>query len=146
MTHHANTYAMKDTAKMVGVGLKALFALLRDKKILNQSNVPYQRYINQGYFKVDTSDWNHPTVGAKLYAKTTVTVAGIKWLEEKVVEQTKPTTEPQQNIEQNYKDALHHLNCLIAYIEEGTPKDCTHTLKHTKQFLEKENALMGNSQ
>jgi len=140
------TYSVQEAGKLIGMGSKKLFALLREKKILDQQNVPYQRYINQGYFKVDTNDWNHPTVGTKLYARTIVTVAGVKWLKEKVVETTNPTTPPQRNIEQHYKDALHHLNCLIAYIEKGETENHPHTLKHTKQFLEKENALMGNNQ
>ena len=46
--------SMNDTAKILnmGVGRNKLFKLLRDKKILMKDNMPYQRYVDAGYFKV----------------------------------------------------------------------------------------------
>ena len=46
--------SMNDTAKILnmGVGRNKLFKLLRDKKILMNDNMPYQRYVDAGYFKV----------------------------------------------------------------------------------------------
>jgi anti-repressor protein len=39
-------------AKELGVGRNKLFSILRDKKILMATNVPYQSFIDRGYFKV----------------------------------------------------------------------------------------------
>lgn len=46
--------SMGDVAKTLdmGIGRNKLFALLRDKGVLNQHNIPYQRYIDAGYFKL----------------------------------------------------------------------------------------------
>lgn len=43
-----------DVAKILnmGVGRNKLFKFLRDKRILQRDNSPYQRYVNAGYFKV----------------------------------------------------------------------------------------------
>lgn len=45
-------HSMKEVANLMGVGRNTLFAQLRDAKILNESNLPYQRYINSGYFQM----------------------------------------------------------------------------------------------
>lgn len=41
--------------KHIDIGRNKLFKLLRDSKILMSNNVPYQRYVNSGYFKVRES-------------------------------------------------------------------------------------------
>lgn len=84
MAAHANTYPMQDAAKMIGIGSNKLFAFLREQKVLDKSNLPYQRYIDQGYLKVDQGNWEHPTTGTKLYGRTLVTVHGFDWLKELV--------------------------------------------------------------
>lgn len=80
MTEHVNTYPLQTAAKLIGIGSKKLFALLREQQVLDQANVPYQKYIDQGYFKVHRGNWNHPTIGTKLYARPLVTVRGVEWL------------------------------------------------------------------
>jgi len=87
MAAHLNTLTMQEAAKIVGIGSKKLFKLLREKKVLNQNNLPYQRYIDNGYLKVDSGSWNHPEVGEKLYAKTIVTVKGVEWIENLIKQQ-----------------------------------------------------------
>lgn len=46
--------SMADTCKILdmGIGRNKLFALLREKKILQKDNIPYQQYVTAGYFKV----------------------------------------------------------------------------------------------
>ena len=46
--------SMADVAKVLdrGIGRNRLFKLLRDKGILQSNNVPYQRFVDAGYFKV----------------------------------------------------------------------------------------------
>jgi len=84
MATHINTYSVQDAAKLIGIGSKKLFKYLREQNVLNKNNVPYQSYIDNGYLKVEASNWNHPTVGTKLYAKTVVTVKGVEWLQKKI--------------------------------------------------------------
>ena len=45
-------HTMKEVANLMGVGRNTLFAQLRKAKILNESNLPYQRYISSGYFQM----------------------------------------------------------------------------------------------
>ena len=46
--------SMADTCKILdmGIGRNKLFALLREKGILQKDNMPYQRFVDAGYFKV----------------------------------------------------------------------------------------------
>lgn len=47
-----NAVSIGDFAKVIGWGPNNLFQWLRDKKYLMSSNIPYQTYIDCGYFKV----------------------------------------------------------------------------------------------
>lgn len=82
MPHTPDTVDLQTAAKYIGYGPKKLFRLLRDKKVLGNNNLPYQRYIDQGYFKTDYGYFEHPYVGTKPYAKPLVTPKGLEWLAE----------------------------------------------------------------
>lgn len=47
-----NSRSMGDTAKALGIGRNTLFSILREESILMETNIPYQRYINAGWFEV----------------------------------------------------------------------------------------------
>jgi anti-repressor protein len=47
-----NAVSIGDFAKVIGWGQNKLFQWLRDKKYLMANNIPYQHYIDSGYFKV----------------------------------------------------------------------------------------------
>ena len=47
-----NAQTMSQVAKSCGTGRNRLFKLLRDRGILMKNNLPYQEYIERGYFKV----------------------------------------------------------------------------------------------
>ena len=47
-----NAQTMLEACKALNIGRNKLFALLRNKQILMANNVPYQRYIDNGYFEV----------------------------------------------------------------------------------------------
>lgn len=48
------TFRMNEAAKILdlGFGRNTLLSILRDKDILDYENTPYQRYVDQGYFKL----------------------------------------------------------------------------------------------
>ncbi|MCE5241890.1 MAG: phage antirepressor KilAC domain-containing protein [Syntrophobacteraceae bacterium] len=54
VTDSTTTISMGDAAKVLNMGLgrNNLIKFLRSTKILNSKNVPYQRYIDLGYFRV----------------------------------------------------------------------------------------------
>lgn len=49
-----------------GMGRNNLFKFLRDKKVLDSFNNPYQQYINKGWFKLKESYRTHPYTKVKL--------------------------------------------------------------------------------
>ena len=54
---------MDKVAKVLdmGIGRNKLFEILRDKKILDRSNIPYQTYVDRGYFRVVEQKYTKPT-------------------------------------------------------------------------------------
>jgi len=68
-------------AKAINEGPNRFFRKLRADKVLMESNLPYQKYVDRGYFKVverkpwtDSKGNEHPTF------TTMVTGAGQAWL------------------------------------------------------------------
>ena len=47
-----NAISVRDFGKVIGIGEKKLFEWMRDNKLLMDSNIPYQKYVEAGYFKV----------------------------------------------------------------------------------------------
>lgn len=66
--------SMGDVAKTLdmGIGRNKLFEFLRNKGILNSHNIPYQRFINAGYFKLVESTYmagDNQVVATTTYVK-----------------------------------------------------------------------------
>lgn len=86
------TYAVGDAAKILGTGEIRLFALLRARKILMDRNVsgaehhnlPYQQYIDAGYFKVITRP--RPGNATRVTQTPRITAKGLTWLQRKMGE------------------------------------------------------------
>ncbi len=72
-------YSMNTTAKELKIGRNTLFAYLRGKSIMfyqDNSNVPYQRYMNQGLFRVIES----PCPDGKYHPTTYATKKGLEYI------------------------------------------------------------------
>lgn len=74
-----NAQTMATVAKVLGTGRDRLFAFLRDKGVLQTNNLPYQRYLNAGYFKVIEKPI---AIGDKLlnHSQTLVTPKGLDYI------------------------------------------------------------------
>ncbi len=74
-----NTQTMAQAAKVLGTGRTRLFSFLRNRKILQNNNIPYQRYIERGYFKVVEKPI---TMGGKNrnYVQTVITPKGLDFV------------------------------------------------------------------
>lgn len=71
---------MGETAKVIncGMGRNQLFEYLRKKKVLQQSNVPYQRFVDNGWFRVIESKYTDKLTGdTKINIKTLVYQKGL---------------------------------------------------------------------
>lgn len=67
----AGVCLIEEVAKTIGIGRTKFFKRLRDDSVLMRSNLPYQKYIDKGYFTVieqepytDTKGAVHPTFTA----------------------------------------------------------------------------------
>ena len=62
------------------IGRNTLFEFLRNKKILNQDNISYQKYIDLGYFRVIESKFTIPSGETKISLKTLVFQKGVAYI------------------------------------------------------------------
>ena len=69
---------------MLGVGEHRLFAALRDMRVLNAQNIPYQTYITRGYIRVHHGMYERPDGSMHHYARAQITGAGLTWLAQKL--------------------------------------------------------------
>ena len=67
-----------------GIGRNSLFSLLRDKKVLDKNNIPYQQYVDLGYFRVLEQKYSVPSGETKINIKTMVFQKGIDFIRKKI--------------------------------------------------------------
>jgi len=79
VTGSKDTVDVGQAAKVLnmGIGRNKLFELLRDKKILQGNNQPYQKYIDCGYFRVIESKFTKPNGDTSINLKTVVYQKGL---------------------------------------------------------------------
>ena len=65
-----------------GLGRNNLFRYLRENSVLNNKNLPYQTYIDRGYFKIVEYSWVNPSTKlVEVSLKTVMFQKGIDWLD-----------------------------------------------------------------
>ena len=83
VTDAENCQTVRDVAKVLGTGQNRLFAFLRSQGILMRNNMPYQRYVDAGYFRV--VERVHEGRGMPMtYTKTLVTGKGLAYLQKQM--------------------------------------------------------------
>lgn len=70
-------------SKIIGIGRTTLFEELRDRGILNRNNIPYQQYVDSGYFRVVESTYTQGE-NTRTYCKTMILPKGQEWLIKKI--------------------------------------------------------------
>lgn len=76
-----------DMAKVLairGIGRNNLFSILRDKKILDERNVPYQAFVDRGYFRVVEQKYTKVNGETKINLKTLVYQRGLDFVRKTV--------------------------------------------------------------
>lgn len=73
---------MGEVAKILdrNIGRNKLFAILRKKKILMGNNVPYQRFVDEGYFRVIETKYTKPNGDMCINVKTLVLQKGVDYI------------------------------------------------------------------
>lgn len=74
---------MKQASNSLGIGRNMLYEFLRNNNILTADNLPYQRFINQGYFVVKQITINKGNY-SNIKPQTFVTAKGIDWISKKL--------------------------------------------------------------
>lgn len=90
VTDSKDTFDMAAVAKVLnmGIGRTKLFQLLRDKKVLRHNNEPYQKYVDDGWFRQIETTFCLPDGSQKMYRKTVVFQKGLEGIR-KLVKQRK---------------------------------------------------------
>jgi Rha family phage regulatory protein len=86
-----NNFTMERVSKTIGYGRNKLFEFLREQKILRSNNLPYQEYIDRGYFDVRQYSITHLTSGIENKTQTLVTPKGMSYIHELLVKNGKVT-------------------------------------------------------
>ena len=71
--------AVSSTLNYVAVGRNKLFAILREQKVLQSNNIPYQKYIDAGYFRTIETKKNCGTE-VRIFIKTLVYQKGLDYI------------------------------------------------------------------
>ena len=83
-----------DAAKVLncGIGRNKLFAQLRDEKVLMSNNIPYQQYIDRGYFRTIEQKWVTPDGETRISIKTLVYQKGLDFIRRLLMDKQPATT------------------------------------------------------
>jgi anti-repressor protein len=82
VTGSDDTIDMAQAAKVLnmGVGRNTLFKLLREKNVLQSNNIPYQQFIDKGYFRCIESKYDAPDGSTHISIKTVVFQKGLDFI------------------------------------------------------------------
>lgn len=89
VTESKDCIDMAQVAKVLnikGLGRTKLFELLRKTDILNRRNIPYQKYVNMGYFRIIETSYCLPDATQRINLKTVVFQKGVDFIR-KVIKQ-----------------------------------------------------------
>jgi phage antirepressor YoqD-like protein len=75
------------TLNIPGVGRNKLFEILRQKKVLDDRNIPYRTYQDRGYFRVIEQKWSDDSGEIHIHLKPLVYQKGIEFIRKLVLEE-----------------------------------------------------------
>lgn len=76
-------FRIREAAKILSTGEKRLFAYLKEKKYMSDTNVAYQKHVESGLFKIKASSYNTLS-GRRPYTQSFVTPKGLDYLDRKI--------------------------------------------------------------
>lgn len=81
-----NCQSVEEVAKVMGTGQNRLFKWLRANSILMAGNRPYQRYVDEGYFRVVEKQYKDKRGESHTYTRTLVTGKGLAYIQRRFTE------------------------------------------------------------
>jgi phage antirepressor YoqD-like protein len=76
--------SLEKAAKYFGLTRPKLIALMREKSLLNDRNLPSFPVRDREYLRIKESNWYHETAGMQYSQSTKVRQAGMRWLAEQL--------------------------------------------------------------
>ena len=76
--------SLEKAAKYFGLTRPKLIALMREKGLLNDSNLPAFPVRDREYLRIKDGTWYHQTAGMQYSKSTKVRQAGMRWLAEQL--------------------------------------------------------------
>ena len=89
VTGSTDTIDIGSVAKVLNIpnmGRNKLFSFLRENKILNKRNEPYQEYVDKGYFRQIETSWEHNGT-THINLKTVVFQKGVDYIRQLVLKE-----------------------------------------------------------
>lgn len=82
VTSSGDAIEIGEVAKLLdmGVGRNKLFSILREEKILMKDNIPFQEYVDRGYFEVVETRYQRPNGDIGINLKTLVFQKGVDYI------------------------------------------------------------------
>jgi phage antirepressor YoqD-like protein len=83
VTESKDAIDMGDSAQVLninGIGRNKLFEILRNANVLKSNNLPYQRFIDSGYFRVIETKYSRPDGSIHVNLKTVVYQSGLDYI------------------------------------------------------------------
>lgn len=84
VTEAINGQSVREVAKVLGTGEKRLFKFLREEGLLMRNNLPYQQYLDAGYFRVVEGHYTDSRSERHTYTRTLVTGKGLVYIQKRL--------------------------------------------------------------
>ena len=84
VTEAINCQTVQEVAKVLGTGAKRLFQFLRDEGLLMAGNLPYQRYLDAGYFRVVEKQYRDRRGESNTYTQTLIAGKGLAYIQRRI--------------------------------------------------------------
>lgn len=100
VTNSKDTLSISEFAKLMGTGQQRMFELLRSQGVLGikgvNHNIPYQKYIDEGYFRVNQTTHEDPLGNVHLNNQPRITTRGQMYLQQRFFPQMDAIMGPHQ--------------------------------------------------
>jgi len=84
VTEAVNAQSVQEIAKVLGMGPNKLFNFLRGQGLLMRNNLPYQQYINAGFFRVEETQYSDALGVSRISARTLITGKGLVFIQKRI--------------------------------------------------------------
>ena len=68
-TIRKDLYDVPAILNIPGIGITEVLKVLRDNSVIDESNMPYQEYVDKGWFRVDTHSYVDKTAGTVIHKR-----------------------------------------------------------------------------